>query len=272
MNRLQTTQLEILSVFDRICRSLDIPYFLVCGSALGAAKYEGFIPWDDDLDVGMLRADYERFLKEAPALLPEHLFLQSAETDPAFPQIYAKLRDSRTTYREKSTAHLAMHHGIFIDLFPLDGYPNGRLASALLEIRKRIYSAMLLSATEFPRKGRAKLVCRVLRFFGCHRRTRKTVRRYTRMIAKYAPETSRLICNHGNWQGRIEYAPRTQYRDGTDAVFETLRVKIPKDFDAYLTQKYGDWRSDPPQKEQTGHHLCDVYDPDRPYTEYPLSL
>lgn len=268
MNELQQTQFEIFCSFDAVCKTLNIPYFFVCGSALGAAKYQGFIPWDDDLDVGMYRADYERFLKEAPALLPEHLFLQTSRTDPAFPQIYAKLRDGRTTYLEESTAHLAMHHGIYIDLFVLDGYPTKKWAQLLLELRKRAYSAILLSAAEFKRSTRAKLICSILRFFGCHKRTAATVRRYTRMIARYPVEHSNLICNHGNWQGKLEYAPRKQYGDGAQALFEGVKVRIPADFDAYLTQKYGAWREDLPEEEKTGHHSYKVCDTKVPYTEY----
>lgn len=268
MNELQQTELEIFSVFDEVCKTLDIPYFLVCGSALGAIKYQGFIPWDDDLDVGMFREDYERFLKEAQKLLPSHLFLQTAETDPAFPQIYAKLRDSRTTYLETSTAHLPMHHGIFIDLFPLDGYPQGMFPRRILELKKRIYSTILLSAAEFERSARARLFCRILRFFGCHKRTQKTVRRYTRLISRYKPETSKVICNHGNWQGVLEYSAKEHYGNGTRASFEGIRVNVPEQFDAYLTQKYGDWRADLPDEEKTGHHYHTVCDPHRPYTEY----
>lgn len=268
MNRLQQTEFELLTAFDAVCKKLDIPYFLVCGSALGAAKYEGFIPWDDDLDVGMLREDYERFLKEAPKHLEEHLFLQTAESDPAFPQIYAKLRDSRTTYIEKSCAHLPMHHGVYIDLFPLDGYPKGKWKRTVLEVRKRFYSAILLSAAEFERGARAKLICRLLRFFSCHRRTQKTVRRFSAMISRYSPSVSDVICNHGNWQGKLEYSPKEHYLDGARAVFEGMEVKIPKEFDAYLTQKYGPWREELPDELKHGHHTYCTLDLDRPYTEY----
>ena len=85
MNDLQRKEFDLFAAFTAVCDRLGLPYFLVCGSALGAVKYKGFIPWDDDMDVGMLRGDYERFLREAPALLPEYYFLQSYKSEPAYP-------------------------------------------------------------------------------------------------------------------------------------------------------------------------------------------
>ena len=89
MTTLQKKVFQILQIFTQICDQLQLKYFLVCGSALGAVKYGGFVPWDDDADVALFRNDYERFCKEAPALLPEQLFLQNFQSDPAFPAIYS---------------------------------------------------------------------------------------------------------------------------------------------------------------------------------------
>ena len=124
MTPLQQRELELLRLFVRLCEQLQLRYYLVCGTALGSVKYEGFIPWDDDVDVAMPREDYEVFLEKAPSLLPEGIFLQNYRTDPAFPQIFSKLRNSNTTYIEKSAAALPINHGIFMDIFPLDGYPE----------------------------------------------------------------------------------------------------------------------------------------------------
>ena len=118
MTELQEKEFRLLQIFVEICEKLKLRYFLVCGSALGAVKYKGSIPWDDDVDVGMPRRDYDVFKKEAQKLLPNGVFLQNYETDPAYPQVFSKLRDSNTTYIEKSVAHLPINHGIYIIMIP----------------------------------------------------------------------------------------------------------------------------------------------------------
>ena len=82
------------------------------------------------------------------------------------------------------------------------------------------------------------------------------------------PETSKLWCNYGNWQGKLEYAPKWHYGQGTEAVFEGMTVRIPENYDAYLTQKYGDWRSDPPEEKQKTHHHSTIIDVEKSYTYY----
>lgn len=258
MNALQKKELELLTYFIDVCQKLGLEYYLVCGSALGAVKYGGFIPWDDDLDVALPRPDYERFVKEAQKLLPPHIFLQNSRTDPAFPQIFSKLRDSNTTYLEKSVAKLPMNHGIYIDVFPLDGYPPKKRDRILLEFRKRMYQHQLNTVVDVPRNLKSQLHFLFYRLLGCHKRTAEIAQRYDRMIASHTVADSAYWCNHGNWQGRLEYAPAEQYGRGIEAEFEGIKVRIPKEYDAYLTQKYGDWRGDLPKEEQVGHHYYEI--------------
>lgn len=269
MTELQKTEFDILVQFDAVCRKLELPYFLVCGSALGAVKYGGFIPWDDDIDVAMYREDYELFLRKAPSLLPEHLFLQNWRTDPACPQIGSKLRDSRTTYIEKTAAKLPMHHGVFIDIFPLDGYPEGKLTRKIFEFRKRLYTAMLQSRCEFPRSGAGRLICGACRLTGIANHTDRVAARYERMIARYpAAGGDGLLCNHANWQGVLDYSPRSHFGQGVQGTFEGLPVRLPAQYQSYLTQKYGDYSQDPPREQQAGHHHYLVCDCAAPYTDY----
>ena len=245
-----------------------LQYFLVCGSALGAVKYQGFIPWDDDVDVAMYRPDYETFIRRAPAMLPGHLFLQNHITEPRFPQLYSKLRNSNTTYIEKTAAAIPMNHGIFIDIFPLDGYPKGRLAQRRLELRKKLYQSMLLSAYDFPRSLPNRILCKGYRLLGIHRRSGKIAAKLNKCLSRYPVEGSDLVCNHGNWQGKLEYAPRWHYGKGKKAEFEGLTTYVPESYDEYLRQKYGDWRADLPPEEQKGHHYHSICDIHTSYTHY----
>lgn len=268
LNELQKTELDLLIPVVEICRKLDLTYYLVCGSVLGAAKYQGFIPWDDDMDVGLPRPDYERFLQAAPALLPEGYFLQNYRTDPAFPHVFSKLRDSNTTLIEHSLAHLDMNHGVCIDIFPLDGYPARKWEQKVFELRKKVYSWMQYCALGRGPDPKVEFRNRIFRLLGYHKRTAKTLAKMDRLYSRYATEGSEVWCNHGNWQGKLEYAPRWHYGVGTELIFEGLAVQVPENYDAYLTQKYGDWRSDPPPEKQASHHSYKVCDVHRPYTDY----
>ena len=270
MTPLQQRELELLRLFVRLCEQLQLRYYLVCGTALGAVKYEGFIPWDDDVDVAMPREDYEVFLEKAPSLLPEGIFLQNYRTDPAFPQIFSKLRNSNTTYIEKSAAALPINHGIFMDIFPLDGYPELPKERRRLEIKKKLYLQLLGTAFAEPAPLKSKMVYRVKRALGFHKSTARFAADFDAILRKISPEDSPLWCNHGNWQGKLEYAPWEQYGAGAEAVFEGLAVRIPERYVEYLTQKYGDYSQDPPVQEQTGHHYCKICDVDRPYTHYVI--
>ena len=270
MNELQRVELNMLRCFIEICDKYDLTYYMVCGSALGAVKYSGFIPWDDDIDVAMPRQDYNRFLKKAGCLLPEYYFLQNYHTDPLFPFIHSKIRDSRTTFIEKSVRDLKINHGVYIDIFPLDGYPDNKVESKKLE--RRIKKLKLRLSSAFPVSDEQKLLTKLFfmseKILGVSRRTSKYATELDRTVTKYNLNKSKLWCNHGNWQGNLEYAPRAQYGKGIFVEFEGIKVRIPEKYDEYLTQKYGDWRADLPEEEKQGHHYYEICDLSRPYTYY----
>lgn len=270
LTELQAKEFEILKSFVEICDKLKLKYFLVCGSALGAVKYHGFIPWDDDIDVGMYRKDYECFCKEAPKYLPEHYFLQTSKTDRNFPYIFAKIRDSRTTYIEKSNADINIHHGVYIDVFPLDGFPKDEAEQKALIKQKQVLD--LKKACVFRTNVNYSLKARILmkfeRILGYHKRVPSIVAEIENLISQFNVEDSQIICNHGNWQQVLEYADKEQYSKGTMLTFEGLNVRVPEKYDEYLTQKYGDWRAELPEDEKRGHHFYEVCDLNRPYTDY----
>lgn len=120
----QLRMLELLEVLDAICKKHQIPYWLSSGTLIGAARHKGFIPWDDDLDVEMLRADYLRLTEILEKELPENYALQTHETDENYIFIYGKLRD-RNSYLEETTGYdrIFREQGIYIDLFPMERVP-----------------------------------------------------------------------------------------------------------------------------------------------------
>lgn len=270
MTDLQKTELEILRSFISVCERLGLTYYLVCGSALGAVKYKGFIPWDDDVDVALPREDFTVFLKKAPALMPDHYFIQTYSSDPHYPGIICKIRDSETTFIEKSVKDLKINHGVYIDVFPLDGYPNNKSDARRFERKKFILKLKLSSANTLTsdQKPLTRLFFRLEKLLGFDKRTAKYSAKLDALAASFPASESEIWCNHGNWQGSLEYAPRSQYGKGAFEEFEGMRVRVPERYDEYLTQKYGDWRADLPDEEKKGHHFCTVCDTDRPYTDY----
>ena len=101
-----------------------------------------------------------------------------------------------------------------------------------------------------------------------HKNPARFVGRFEKQVAKYSTPESKIWCNHGNWQGKLEYANREQYGKGAFALFEGLRVRIPENVDEYLTQKYGDWRTELPEEQKKGHHCYAVMNLSVPYTDY----
>ncbi|MFM7642150.1 MAG: phosphorylcholine transferase LicD [Cyanobium sp.] len=120
LDRLHEVQLEMLLEVDRICRRLGVSYQLGAGSLLGAVRHGGFIPWDSDIDVVMLRAEYRRFLREAPPLMDPRFFLQTWRSDPLFPACFAKVRRHNSVFRLAGGELTQHHQGIYLDIFPFD--------------------------------------------------------------------------------------------------------------------------------------------------------
>ncbi len=268
MNELQKVELDLFSCFTETCEKLNLNYFLVCGSALGAARHGGFIPWDDDMDVGMYREDYNKFMELAPALLPEGIFLQNYKTDPKYAHVFAKLRNSNTTYIEKSAVDMDINHGVYIDIFPLDGCPEDPSERKKLNFKKKYYRTLLASAFKKPESFKGKMLISILRVFGFHKRTAKILEKYEALISGYPVKGSKLICNHGTWYGEKDYISAEFYGKGSDIIYEGMKARVPEKCEEYLTALYGDWRTPPPPEKQRGHHFYEICDTEKPYTEY----
>ena len=124
LRRHQMRMLDILIEVDRICKKHDIKYWLSSGTLIGALRHNGFIPWDDDLDIEMMRSDYLRLMEVLPKELPDWLALQCDQTDENYFYFYAKVRDRRSLLKETlNYARLWKEQGIYIDIFPMEPHP-----------------------------------------------------------------------------------------------------------------------------------------------------
>lgn len=271
--KLKQCELEIFKQFISICDELNLRYFVAGGTLLGAVRHGGFIPWDDDIDVLMPRKDYERFLREAQARLPEFYFLQTFRTDPEFPANFAKIRDSRTTFIETSVSKHNIHHGVYIDIFPLDYYPDKLFLRLILELRKNIMQARM--SAEFYRPNERISVKMIMRIIAGSvsrllYRDRQNMQNKRERMFRSVP-VSGLVCNYSGAWGKREICPVEWISETCELVFEGLKVSAPRKYDKLLTHLYDDYMKLPPVEKRISHHFATVIDLDKPYTEY-LSL
>lgn len=275
MTDLQECEFNILKAVLNICEKYNIRYYLVCGSALGAVKYKGFIPWDDDIDVAMPRPDYELFLSKAQNELPDYYRVSNYRTDPYLPLTGSKIKDVRTTFIEPFHAGRDIIHSVFIDVFPLDGYPSKKFGQFIFNARRRALENKRDCCVSYERNlkwgiryfGRATIYL-LHKAFGAYNYSQKTTAKLDKLFSSNPVDESDIWCNFSNSLSKVEYASRFQYGEGTVAEFEGLSVVVPENYDDYLTQKYGDWHAELPKEQQAGHHHYIILDLDNPYTRY----
>ncbi|MGN1051329.1 MAG: LicD family protein, partial [Acutalibacteraceae bacterium] len=158
--------------------------------------------------------------------------------------------------------------GVYIDIFPLDGYPNRKDKQIKLELKKKTLSRKQYCGLNSSDKWNIRFRNAVLRLFGVHKHNIKILKKIESNISKFPTSKSDIWCNHGERMGKLEYMPKEWYGEGIHSKFEGIDVVIPEKYDKYLTQKYGDWRADLPKEQQIGHHYYEICDLNRSYSDY----
>ena len=265
LRRVKAIELELLRDFIAVCKQLHLRYFALGGTLLGAVRHQGFIPWDDDIDVGMPREDYQRFLTEAQALLPETDFLQTWRTDPSYPANFAKLRRHGTTFVEMSLQNCDIHHGVYIDIFPLDACPSPGAARNWAVFRSNLMLQRLSGQFYIPHKN-VKIRLRQAVTWLLMPSLQATLERRDRLLSSFR-RTGWVANFCGAW-GQREIMPESWYGAGCELPFEGLRLRVPEDYRSWLRQVYGDYMCLPSETERHGHHHTACVDPERSYLEY----
>ena len=265
LGKLQKKELEIFCEFIKICEKLNIRYYLLAGTLLGAVRHKGFIPWDDDIDVGILREDYEKLLNCANEFLPSHLFLQSYKSDKGYHQPYAKLRNSDTAFIELSVKDNPMNHGIFIDIFPLDRCDLSIYNSRSYRLREKVYS---MSASSLMKNNKLDFKRRLIRL-ACKLVCPNPKKALAKIDAlRQSMKNGNMLVNFSGVYGDREIGPAEWYGEGETLEFEGITVTVPKEYDKLLTQIYGDYMTPPPpEKRITTHQTC-VIDTENSYKNY----
>jgi lipopolysaccharide cholinephosphotransferase len=245
LRRLQLTELRILRELQRICEAHSLRYYLIGGSAIGAIRHKGFIPWDDDIDVGIPRPDYEELERLCRDELGGRFFWQTYRTEPRYNAIFGKLRLNDTLYKETPTAHLPIHHGIKIDVFPLDGVPRRGFTRFLQRVILKFCAMKIGSETRStrPRSYQARLARMIPR--------RAAIRMYDVVAGWCSFDESEIVINNGGvWGHEKEAVPRIWFGAGEIVQFEDGKAPVPECWDEYLTQIYGDYMTQPPEDQR----------------------
>lgn len=253
----QLKQLELLKELSTFCDVNNIQFFLIGGTAIGAVRHKGFIPWDDDIDIGMLRADYTKFLELYKNESNNKFFLQTNETDIAYPMLFAKLRYNGTTFIEPGTEKIGsrMHQGIFIDIFPLDYISSNNVLSKMHYYLISLFISIASTYGGNYPKSKIKRVAKylyskafifVLGKKGLEKLAHKVATLKTR-------KKTNCIINFFGRHGLKEMVEIDIFGEGNEMEFEGSSYPLPKRYNDYLTKIYGDYMKLPPMEERETH-------------------
>jgi len=269
-NKLKQIQLEMFIEFIRVCEKEHLQWFVVGGTALGAVRHSGFIPWDDDIDVAMPREDYDKFIKVAQPYLPKHIFLQTIDTDKEYVNNFAKIRNSNTTYVETSSANMKINHGVYIDVFPLDGFTDKSLLQKVFLFKDRVLryeiKNIFIDSSKVSRSFFKSLLDNVIRILFSD--YKKIGYKRERLLRKYSYEKYNMVSNFCGAWGKKEIMPKSFFGSGVKGSFEGIDVILPEKTDEYLKHLYGKYMELPPAEKQVAHHYCDIIDFEKSYLEY----
>lgn len=250
LRKAQMRMLHILEEIDAICRRNGITYWLDAGTLLGAVRHKGFIPWDDDLDICILKKDYQRFRKAVLAELPPDLALQDWKTDPCHFEMSPRIRDLHSLFDQKESRH-QKYRGLFLDVILVEPVPS-------MKIKQFVYFFY----------GR---VTREMHNYSICMELGRGRRLFNKVAACLLWLPTMVLTSCARVHARLSgsdilsrfYSPFKGPRCGKDIFpcreieFEGRKFFAPANADAYLTKQFGDYMKLPPEAERGGHY-CDI--------------
>lgn len=257
-SQLRKAQLYILDEIKRICTLHNIEYFLDGGSMLGAVRHQGFIPWDDDIDVGMKLDHYRKFLAIAERELGEDFFIDNHEHNQDCALVFSKIRLKETMYLELKGNENALHNEIFVDIFPYY-YVSDNIAVRNIEaFQMRILSQALLEKSGYKVWAGEGIIKRLkfipIDLLGALLSKEYMHQKMNNILTRHT--NTKYMCVHAG--GRFYQfwnMPSEIFSHYMMASFEGESYPILEDYDTYLTIGYGDYMTLPPESQRVTHNI-----------------
>ena len=257
INEIRSYQLGILTEVDSFCKRNNICYSLSGGTLIGAVRHNGYIPWDDDIDIMMLREDYERFCNEFKS---EHCKVYTHKNTKEYDYTFAKVSDERTFLEEYSNQDNIL--GINIDVFPIDNYSNDLVLSKksyrIVEFYRNLLTLKIVKVTK-----KRSLIKNLILLLSQIILSVISKKKLVRLIDKKAKcwnsqKTDYVGCIVWGY-GLKERTSSIVFEEYTDVDFEGSKFKAVKDYNAYLSNLYGDYMKLPPLEKRITHHAFKAY-------------
>lgn len=270
LRELQLVELEMLCDFRKICEKHGLQYFLEYGNLLGAVRHKGFIPWDDDVDIAMPYADYVKFLEIAADEFGDKYFLQTSDTDVNYYRTYARIRKNNTTFLDAHNLKWDIHHGVWLDLFPIVEINPG-FEYKIKRLIMQISNYMLMDnffeihIDEFEEKLGKPGVLLVRTFHKIPRHIRVKMKKWLQAPIFKAKNKKGLTIV---WMALTEYYPREVYAGSLLLPFEGEYFNAPIQYEKKLTITYGDYMQLPPEDQRKGHGAAVIIDLENDYSRY----
>lgn len=254
LDELKSIELDIMKKFHTFCVEHKIKYYLCFGTLIGAIRHQGFIPWDDDIDVYMPREDYDKFCNLFPKYQASlNLAIVNHTTKPYLGRVMSKVIDTRTDLKELEY-YGDDNIGVFIDLFPLDGIPSNKFHRLCRIFKSKIFSKTIYTKKELKKKG---IIEKLFLYFSKPWTELQLLDQMSNFMTKYPYAKSKIVTCYAG----IETCcwPKEYFGDGMLQKFEDSEFFIPCNYDAILKDCYGDYIQLPPEDARKPHHITNIY-------------
>lgn len=256
LEKIKQIELDILKVTVKILDKHNLRYYISYGTCIGAIRHNGFIPWDDDIDISLFREDYELARDILNKELPKEYIYCDRFTEKEYPYNFAKVRLKKSAFVHGGDAHLNISHGIYIDLFPLD-YCEKTFEATENKIKtlKRLRQKLDLSRMSYKKYGKLRPMWQLpLIFYGHVFVNSMKIQNQIDKICKSGDSTSKYICSFLTPYSTKDIYDKEWFGAGKEVAFEDCKFIVPENYDAYLRHIYGDYMQLPPIEKRVSHH------------------